>query len=317
MPSANSTIRVSIIGDTKGLDQSLGKAQSKIGGFAKGLGGALVGLAVIDKGFEFAASSLEKADKMADAFDRLDSLITPAFSKQVEDTAFGFTNIGLSADEVGDLATSFAAIATASGASSGAIAAAVPGLLDVAAAISAKTGKTVDEVVVALGKAAGGSAKGVKEFGIIVDTALSPDEQITSILTQAQTLFGTAGDAANDYAGKQEALNAKWDNFSIKVGQALEGPLSGMLDFFITIIDRDIPNMMKGFDDAGRAIDGFARTVLGPLGNINDILGGIGDFFGQNHSTTLDVNISSNLSDSATAAALLRQQQRNGDLGRP
>lgn len=317
---ARSIIEVAILADVKNLDKTLTQIDKKIGTIGKvgaGVVGGFVALGAIDKGFEFVSSSLEKADAFSDAFDTLSRQITPEFADRVKDIAFDFSDIGLSADEVGALAANFANLATAAGASAPAIADMTPKLLDVAAAIAAKTGKTVDEVVTDLGKAAQGSQKPVADLGIVVDDTLNPDALLLSILEQAETLYGTAGDAAADYAGKQEALNAKWDNFSIKVGAALEGPLSGMLDFFITIIDRDIPRMMEGFEDLGKGIEDFARFALGPLGNLRDALGGIldllgnvGNAIGGGGGDFFDSDFERRVNN-----ALQRNRARNGDIG--
>lgn len=315
MARGDSIIRVSIIGDASGLNKTIGQVDTKLGTLTKigaGIGGALIGLQAIDKGFEFIGSSLDKADAFADAFDTLGRQITPEFADRIKDVAFDFSNIGLSADEVGTLAANFANLATAAGVTAPAIATMTPDLLEVAAAIAAKTGKTVDEVVTDLGKAAQGSQKPVADLGIVVDDTLNPDALILSILEQAKTLYGEAGAAADDYAGKQEALNAKWDNFSIKVGAALEGPLSGVLDFFIAIVDRDIPNMMEGLSDLGQGFEDFGRFALGPLGNVRDALGGIGDLLRDIAGGLSGLTSGDSFFEKDVADALRRNQARNG-----
>lgn len=281
MARGRSVIEVAIIGDVKNLQKSFSQVNAATGGLAGSLVKGFVGLQAIDKSFEFIDSSLAKADEFSDAMDRLDGTIGKLDSQKIEDIAFDFTGIGLSADEVGSLAANFAALATAAGVSAPTIANLTPDLLEIAAAVSATTGKTLDEVVSDIGKAAAGNQKSVSDYGIVVNKALNPEARLIDILEQAKELFPEVSSATDDYAGKQEQLNAKWDNFSIKVGAALEGPLSGVLDFFITMIDRDIPKMMEDLGNLGDAFVGFGRTALGPLGNVRDALEGLGDLIGD------------------------------------
>lgn len=316
--SASSVIRVSIIGDVKGLNDSIDKTQSKIGGFAKGAVTALAGLAVIDKTFDFAQDSLAKFDDFSDAFDRLSGTITPAFAQSVKDVAFDFTNIGLSADEVGTLAANFADLATAAGVTAPTIATMTPDLLKVAAAVAATTGKTVDEVIEDIGKAAMGSQKPVSEYGVIVDKALNPDARVLDIFEQLLAKYPDVITATGDYAGKQDALNAKWDNFSIKVGEALEGPLSGVLDFMITMIDRDVPKLADQIGDLGEDFGQMADAGLAAFGNLMKGLQALNDFAGEvgtNIGNALGIGTVQASADREVTFAERRERERNG-LGR-
>ena len=280
---ARSVIEVAILADVKNLDKTLTAVDTKIGTIGKvgaGVVGGFVALGVIDKGFEFVAGALDKADAFSDAFADLAGTITPQFADDLKDVAFDFTNIGLSADEVGVLAAHFANLATAAGVTAPAIATMTPDLLKVAAAIAATTGKTVDEVVDAIGKAAAGNERPIRDLGIDLDAiaeGLSPDETLRQILDDLITKFPELTSQTQGVADKQDVLNAKWDNFSTKVGQALEGPLAGVLDFFTTMIDRDIPHSITDLQNLGKAFEDFGRIALAPLGNVRDALGGIGD----------------------------------------
>lgn len=312
---ARSIIEVAVLADVKNLDKTLTQVDKKIGTIGKvgaGVVGGFVALGAIDKAFDFVGGALEKADTFNDSFDTLARQITPEFADRVKAIAFDFSDIGLSADEVGTLASNFANLATAAGASAPQIATLTPQLLDVAAAISAKTGKSIDEVVTDIGKAAQGSQKPVADLGIVVDETLNPDQQLLSILSQASTLYGTAKDATDDFAGSQDTVNAKWDNFTIKVGEALDGPLKALLDFINDEIDA-IPHAIEGWQMLGGVIEQFGRNVLGPLGNVRDVLGGIIDLFGQvTRSARGSLDFFDDNFERQVTDALRRNRSRNG-----
>jgi len=323
----DSVINVTIKGDAKDLNAALGSAEKKAGGFAsnigtaaKAAGGILIAGAAVGTAFEFVSGALEKSDAFGDSMDRLAGTIGQVDAQKIKDIAFNMSDIGLSADEVATLAASFADLATAAGVSAPAIANATPDMLKIAAAVAATTGKTIDEVVTDIGKAANGAQKPVSDLGVVVDSTLNPDEQLTSILEQLKAKFPDVAAATGDLAGKQDALNAKWDNFTIKVGDALDGPLQGVLDFMLTIVDRDIPNMMRGFDELGANITGFGRTVLGPLGNVRDVLGGIGDLIANINRIDITHLGQGGHSDGEAADTIRRFRERNGlsgTLGNP
>jgi hypothetical protein len=276
MARGDSIIRVSIIGDAKKLLGTLGEVDRKTGGLLKIAGGAFLASRVIDTGFDIIGESVDKADAFADSLDRISRTVSPDFAKRIEDVAFDMTDIGLSADEVGTMAAAFAALATAAKVTEPTIAAVTPDLLRIASAIAASTGKTVDEVIEDIGKAIKGSQRPVEEYGFVIDAALSPDQTILSILEQAKILFPEVKSATDDLAGSQDNLGAKWDNFTILLGNALEGPLKGVVDWGIDILEM-IPSAIQGWQMLGKSIEDFGRFALGPLGNVRDAINAIGD----------------------------------------
>src|SRR6476469_8183245 len=165
---SNSVISVSIIGDAKKLIVAVGDADKASGGLVKSaakIGGAAI---VIDKVFDVVSDSLGKADDFNDAFGVLQRTIGKVDADKIKDVAFDMTNIGLSADEVGVLATSCANFATAAGVAAPTISSLTPDILDIAAAIHAQTpNKTVHEIISDIGKAAGVSNKPVQDLGVV------------------------------------------------------------------------------------------------------------------------------------------------------
>ncbi len=325
MARGDSIIRVSIIGDAQKLVGALGKADVATGGLLKSaakIGGA--GIA-IDKAFDFVGDSLAKADDFNDAFGVLEKTIGKVDAGKVKSLAFSMTDIGLSADEVGTLAVAFANFATAARVSTPAIAELTPEILDIAAAIHAQSpDKPLDQIVEDIGKAAGGSKKPVADLGVVIDKALNPDEQLRSILDQLQAKYGSARDAANDFAGSQDSVNAKWDNFTIKIGAALDGPLKGVLDWINDEIDA-IPSAIEGFNMLEKAMYDAARTALAPFAALRDILADVVGLLDQSNTKSFGAHgigvgpakqhALQLQSDAATAAAVARDRERNG-LGR-
>lgn len=275
MTIGDSIIRVTILGDVKKLNAAIGEADKKVGGLigstAKVAVGGFIGLQAVDKAFDFLNTGLDNADKFGDALDRIAGATTPEFARRIEDIAFSMTDIGLSAPEVGDLAAKFTDLATAAKVTEPTILAITPHMLELASAIAATTGKPLDEVINDIGKAAQGNQKPVSEYGVVVDKALNPDARLLDILDQLNKKFPDAKSAADDLAGAQDELAAKVDNLATKFGQMAEGPLTAVVDFFNHVLD-DIPRTVKMFEDLGGSIVGFARTVLGPLGNVRDLL---------------------------------------------
>jgi hypothetical protein len=275
MATGDSVIRVTILGDAKALTAAIATADGKIKNFARTAGGALVGgfvaFRAIDAGFSTLQGGLDNADKLADSLTRIEGTTTPEFARQIHEIAFNMTEIGLSAPEVGNLAANFTDLATAAKVSEPTILAMTPQLLEIASAIAATTGKTVDEVISDIGKAAAGNQKAVSDYGIVVDKSLNPDARILDIVDQLILKFPDAKQAADDYAGAQEELGAKWDNFTTRLGEALEGPLAGVVDWMNDMADA-IPGAIDGWGMLFNAISNGARTVLGPLGNVADVM---------------------------------------------
>ncbi len=318
MARSNSVINVSIIGDARKLISAVDEVDRSTGGLIKS-GVKILGASVaIKKGFDIVGDSLDNADRFEDAITRIKGTTNQAFADRIADISDDMANIGLSAPEVAELAASFTDFATAAQVSQPAILAITPQMLDLAAAISATTGKTVDEVITDIGKAAAGNQKSVSDYGIVVNKALNPDERLTDIVQQLIDKFPDAASATSDFAGRQDVLNASWETATTKLGMLVEGPLTDILNVFINILE-DIPQLITDFQNFGKAIEDFGRTALGPLGNVRDVLADIVGLFDQTNSNagTFHVNTTRRVmsADRDIADAVARERQRNG-LGR-
>jgi hypothetical protein len=312
MSTASSIIRVSIIGDAKKLVGAIDTANKKTDGLlssgTKVVAGSLLALGVIDKAFDFVNTSLDNADKYADAIERISGATSADFAANVASISDDFTKIGLSNAEFADFAAKFVDLATAAGTAQPLIEKMTPDIVTLATAVAATTGKTVDEVIEDIGKAIKGSQKPVEEYGIVIDSALSPDDQLTSIIDQLTKKFPDAQKAAEDFAGAQGELDAKMETFSTHVGMAVEGPLTDLLNIFNTTFD-NMDNGIEGYHRLHDVIKGFSPAAFPQLGDLFDLLNNIIGAAGQIKGPALGGSVSS---DREVTFAQRREAERNG-----
>lgn len=272
MATAKSIISVAILGDAKNLLRTFDTVDTRTGGFLKSAAKVAVAGTVVKKGFDVLGDALGNADDFRDSMDDLAGTMSPEFARRIQDMSGDFTNIGLSAPEVGAMAASWANLAKAAGVSAPLIETMTPDLLKLAASIAATTGKTVDEVIADIGNAAGPRGQAVmRDYGVVVDKALSPEAKILDVFQQLLEKTPELTEKTGGLADKQDILGAKWDTFTTNVGLAVEGPLTDVVGWFADVSEM-IPSAMDGFGMLGDRIIGFARDVLGPLGNVRDVL---------------------------------------------
>lgn len=415
MAGASSTINVAITGDarklikaTKDADKATGKLGGSMKRTAAGIGSAFAGLFAVSKGFEFIQGGLNEFDRLGDATARLNRLVGVTNTAKIENVARSFERLGLSRQDVLELAADFAGLGTAAGISKGNLA----GLADDAAGIAAafsqtdSKGRSPEEIIRLIGKAANGSKKPLQELNIplskqevltraLKDTGRKHLKNLTDgeiatarlklIIEKLNPVLHDQLTGTQDLEGAQKELNAKIETFQGELGAGMT-PI--LLNFFkgLGVVEAALPgfsksisdNFDKGLDtivtfgqtigvtshsiggdfdeivaggsalvadlteDFTQIIDGVtaigefmgetADNINGLFGTITDAIGTIAgvatdatailrplfDFFnGGNHTADFRLNFSSNLSDSAVTAALLRNQQRNGDLQRP
>jgi hypothetical protein len=116
-----------------------------------------------------------------------------------------------------------------------------------------------------------GAAAAAKELGVPFDSALTPAQRYSQLMEKLPGLLEEITGANAGLDDKQNTLNAKWETFGTEVGPAVEEVLGGVLTLFINIAD-DIPRTVKGFQDLIGVVVTFTQTVLGPLGNVRDVL---------------------------------------------
>ena len=279
MARGDSTVTVRIVGDTKSLTTALNTANTKISGFGKGLSGAgklALGLGAIGgvaTGFELIGDALAKADQHGDALQQLSRTLTPELATNVDKIGAGMSTIGLSQTAFDTLAADFAAFGLAAGISATNTADLAPNVVAAAQAFSLadSKGRPANEVLELMEKAAGGSAKAAAELGVTVDPTASKLDNMRSIVAQLNPLVVDATTGHKDLEGAQSELSAKMDNLITKLGEGLAPALSDVVGFINDEIDA-IPGAIEGWQLLGKAIEDFGRKVLGPLGNVKDLL---------------------------------------------
>jgi len=174
-------------------------------------------------------------------------------------------------------------------------------LLTLALDISAATGKSVETVSNALGKAYEGNTSSLSRLGVGLSTAEIKTLGLEGTVKQlAQTFGGAATVQANTFEGQIARLKVGFDEAKESVGAALLPTLQRLLDYFINTV---IPKFIEFKDAALKPVtDAIARnkdslTILynfikdfvvpalinnlgGALGFIGKVAGGILDVIG-------------------------------------
>jgi hypothetical protein len=302
MADANSTIRVNIIGDAKGLQTELGKADKGINTMV-GNAGKLVGafaLGAVSAGLaDFAKSALGEADRLADATGRLESHLGD-LSGALIDTADDFTDLGQSTQDILELEASFADFAVAVGLSDEAIARFAPKAAEAAAAMALITDLDPATVIDLIGKAASGSERAMRELGVNLDEAAvqaralqdsgkdTPDQltdaelaaaAYAEVLDQLAPRLADVTEGTGDVESKTAELEAKWETLTGKIGQGLEGPMNdlldwiisgveglGMMDEFMGYVEDAFRDFLGPVADAVQALEDFRRVLVDVLG---------------------------------------------------
>lgn len=338
MPSASSVINVLIVGDARKLVGALGKADKATGGLvgsaAKLAGGLFVADKAINTAFDFVQGGLNEFDRLGDAITRVD-ISLGVLGPNLQKTAGNFERLGQSKQDMLELEANFVGLGTAVGILQAPLQENAENAAATAAAIALLDDSDPTAVIDQIAKAANGNAKAMEALEISVNEAdvrtlaykqtnkslndtLSEGELATARMTLVLQALKPKLDAAStgtmDLEQHQKQLQAKLETFQAQLGEAVTPVL---IDFFegLEVVGNELGNVEKGLKDFGDSVTAMARTVAGPLGNLNDLLGGIGDFFGMNHKTTLSLNVQTN--DRDLLAAVQREERRNsGPQGR-
>ena len=313
MASASSVIRVSIIGDAKKLTGALSQADKATGGLLASTAKLAAGAIAIERvgtvAADFIGDSIAEFDRLGDATFNLTTQLGDLAGPLI-DTADQFSRIGASKQDIIEMEARFADLATATGIADTQIAMFADDAAATAAAMALLSDKEPDVILDLIAKAAGGSAKAAKELGVSLLANVDPATQLNNILTQLKPKLDAATTGTMDLEQQQKAMEARIETLQAQFGEALNPVL---LDFWEGL--NLAADAMGGIPEDLKQIEDAARTLLAPLGNLNDLLGGIGDFFNQNHSTTLKVGVQ--FSDREALEAVQRETRRNsGPQGR-
>lgn len=299
MATGDGVIRVAILGDAKDLVQASKdsqKAVGKIGATAKSVGPMIATAFSVGAITAFGQSALEEGDRVGDATLRLQEQLGK-LSEPLIAAADDFETLGQSRGDMLELQARIADIGTAAGIADDKLAPMATEVAKAAGALSLITDMDAATTVDLIGKAAGGADKPLKELGIALsdaevearalrDTGKESADALTDgelaaarmklILEKLAPRVQEVTDSKADMESQTRTLQAKFETFTGKVGEAVDGPLTDLLTFLLAIGDA-----------TGQAADNFAtfRSQLdkttGPTRDYVELLRQLFDLFGK------------------------------------
>lgn len=313
MARGKSVIDVLIIGDAKRLIGAVNQADQSMGGLLKSAGKLFLASRVVGEGFDFLQGSLQEADRLGDALQRLETQLGPDFAAKLDSTASGFADLGSSRQDILEMEAAFADLSTSIGLTDDAITSFAPAAAGIASAISLVKEVDAATVMDQIGKAAGGSARAAKELGVTLLEGVDPATQMKNILDQLAPTLDAVTTGGADVEQQQRKLGAQWETLQAGVGQLVEGPLTDLLTFINDEIAA-IPGAIEGWKMLGGAVEGFGRDALAPIARVADAVNGLFGLIRDLAGAIGSINLGplSGGSDLGTAAALRRERARNG-----
>lgn len=304
MARADSTVRVNIIGDARSLQDATRKSEKAVGGIgkaAKVAGGLLAGAFAADKLLDFTQSALSEFDRVGDATFRLQDQLGK-LSGPLIDAADGMERLGGSRQDVLELQARFADLATAAGVADEQIAGSATSAAEAALALSLIKDVDAATILDQIGKAAGGSERPLKELGIslsdaevearalaetgkddakaLTDAELASARLALIMEKLAPTIAGVTG-AEADLETRQRELQARFETFTGKVGEAIEGPLNDFLAWLLATGETLgwAQGQVKGLDKAFDGLTGSVGDAVDQLRDALRLLADISKFF--------------------------------------
>jgi hypothetical protein len=291
---ADSTIRVNIIGDARGLRTATGRAETQltgVGNTAKKVGGAIAAAFAVDAVLDFTQTALAEADRLGDATARLEEQLGDLADPLIANAGH-FATLGQSAQDMLELEARIADIGTAAGIADDELAPFAQDAAETAAALSLLGDQDAATIIDAIGKAAGGSERPLKELGInltdaevearaLADTGKDTADALTDgelsaarmalILEKLEPRVRTVTDAEADLEGRQATLQAKFETLTGKIGDAVDGPLNDLLGWILTGIG-GLELLAGAFDDVDSALDDMTGAAGDAVDAIRDLL---------------------------------------------
>lgn len=306
MARADSTVRVNITGDAKSFQKAARqseKASGRISSSAKAAGLVLAGAFTVAAVTDFAQSTLAEADRIGDATTRLEAQLGD-LSKPLIAAAGDMEKLGQSRQDVLELEARFTDLATAAQLSADQIAAGARPASEAAAALALLGigGGDAATVLDLIGKAAGGADKPLKELGITLtdaevearamkDTgkanaeALSEQElsaaRLALVMEKLAPRITAVTEGEADLEQKQGELQAKFETFTGKVGEGLEGPLTDLLTFLIDTGEEagNAADALRRVETVFDNVGGAAQEQIDDLRDFLNMLKQIAQFF--------------------------------------
>jgi hypothetical protein len=303
--NGDSKVTVRIVGDAADLQRDLkesDRALGRFGGNAKLVGAAAAAGFVVAgaAAVEFGTAALAEGDRLGDATARI-RLAVGALGDDLVDTADQFSDLGLSAQDMLELEARVIEVGTALGVADDELVRMADDAAATASAIELLGGADAATNIDLIMKAAAGNPKALKELGIFLsedaiaaqalrDSGKELPSQLTDtdkaaaglklVLEALAPKLREVADGAGDAEQKTAALQAKWETFQGVLGQAIDGPLTELLNWLIhgiegigmfgTAIDLVGDRVMETVDGPFKAMIDALADILRLTGVIND-----------------------------------------------
>lgn len=224
MASNTRDLVVRIIGDarqmkqaTKEAESGLAAFESRVGKIGSALAGVFAGGALLSFGKQAAQAALEDQraqERLAKTLENVTGA-TKAQVAAIEDYISKTESQYAVIDD--ELRPAFETLVRATKDTAQA-----QQMLQLALDVSAGSGKSLQEVSVALVKAMGGQMRGLKDLGIQVKTTAGDTASFADVQAQLNAMFGgQAAEAANSQTGEMRKLQIQYENLKESIGRAL------------------------------------------------------------------------------------------------
>ena len=265
MAMGGKTLTVYLAADLKKFNSGLSQAQRGIGGFGSSLtsvlgpallaAGAAAGAFAIKLGIDGVKAAIEDEASLAKLAKTLENVGLAHDTERVEDYISSLErSLGVADEQLRPAYDRLVRSIGDTGKANDALALS----LDIAAG----TGKSLDAVVQALGKAYDGNTAGLGRLGVGIDAAVLRTGDMNQITRHlAATFDGQARTSASTYEGQLQRLSTAADNMKEAFGRGLLNALGDTDKTTQNFVDtmEDLEPLLEGI---GGAVGKFATTTL-------------------------------------------------------
>lgn len=286
-------------------------------GLAAGLGsaaGTMIGSGLV-KAVDFVADSFKRSIEGAGTLQQSIGAVDTVFKGNADQmhkwASTAAEDVGMTRNEFNELGTLIGTQLKNGGTAMAQLGPKTKDLITLGADLSSMFGGTSREAVEALSSALKGERDPIEKYGVSLNQAkidaeaaalgfkkvggsLSTEAQqaatLSLIMKQTADAHGNFGKEADTLQGKQQRLNAKWEDFTTKIGMYalpvitdLMGGLSGLVDWLAPVgdgLDGIVSIITKGDFKGADLTFGLEEDdpIVGILFDIHDGLAQIGDF---------------------------------------
>lgn len=129
------------------------------------------------------------------------------------------------------------------------------------------TGKDLETVAMALGKAYDGNLGALKRLGIPLDATIVKAKDVAGAFGQVEKMVSGSAAAANaSYAGKLELLNQAWQDLKETLGMAVLPGLTRLADYVRINVVPQLVNMADAIQGKPNSVTNKLQMIAGELG---------------------------------------------------